>query len=885
MRDALLPNEGPPEHERWQKQGVTNPDENYKSLPGSGLPSTGQAAVDDEEELPTADKLFAIAKAADDLSNKSDLTKRRAAHARSWRAFHNEHPDGSRYRHENYANRSKLFFPKTHSAVIDNCVAFAQALFSTNDVVSVTAERAADPRQSASAAVIQAVLNIRLDRTSHKSGIPWFHLSVAACQEAQVVGVTISKQYWQYEYLTDVFEVPVDPMRPDPVVVGMDGQPVQKISKKRVLYDRFIIEPHAAENVIVDTAAPFYEVIQGGAFLIVKHPMHVGDVRTMMKPGRQRMGGGTWFNVSDDVLLGLARDYNNAAVRIARDKGSDRYSSQNSARLNDLQIVWVHENFVRHNGRDYQFWSLGTQRLLSEPIETIEAYPALHGERPYVMGLAAIEPHNALPMSPVELWRPLQDATNDIGNLGIDTIRQTISPIKKVVRGRKVDLKQLRRMGPDATVMVQEADDVTFETMPNNAEAAFAQLDRLAVYQDELSGKFSTSSVQSNRNLNETVGGMKLLSGAATGKTEFNLRVFVETWAEPVIRHCVWNIQYYETDERLLALAGDKAKLTQKYPGADPLEMDLLECEATVRVNLGIGAADPMQRMTKLGGGLKMLEDMAATGVFAGQVTAKAKEIFDEVLGLCGYPESERFFDFKTPEEASQNQPPSAEELKAKEIELKGQQLQADAADKQANTELKKQELAQRDAEFHAGLRTTALDHHAQMTQQDMEARRIALEHFHQQQQGDREDQRSQQDFGLRQQESAQAAQSAQQDFGLRQQESQQAAEAGQQDLQLRAQDQQGKQAVAQEGLRQQGEAQQQQGQIAQTDQIMQFLQMMADNMQKIADRQAQQEEAIASREAEQTTLIKQLSAQKEIAKQRVRQGMQRSAAKPKSGA
>lgn len=866
MRDQLLPNEGGPEHERWAKPGATNPDEAYQSQAGSA----GLMGDDGEEEdLPTADKLFAIAKAADNLSKESIMNKRREAQERSWKAFHNEHPAGSRYRHDNYANRSRLFFPKTHSSVIKNAVSFAQALFSTNDVVSVTAERAADPRQSASAMVIQADLNIRLDRTSHKSGIPWFWIAMSACIEAQVAGVTFSKQYWEYEFLTDTFEVDADPNNPDPVVIDMQGNPVQQTKKKRVLRDRFVVEPHAAENIVVDMAAPFYDVVQSGAFFIAKIPMHVGDVKTMIKPGRQRMGGGNWFNVSDDVLAGMARDYNNASVRIARDKGSDRFAQQNNARLNDMQIVWVHENFVRYGGRDYQFWSLGTQRLLSEPIEVIEAYPAHHGERPYVMGIAAIEPHNALPMAPVESWRPLQDAHNDIGNLGIDTIRQTVSPIKKVVRGHNVDLKQLRRMGPDATIMVREPDDVTFEAMPSNAEAAFAQLDRLSVMQDELSGNFSTSAVQSNRNLNETVGGMKMLAGSASGKTEYDLRIIIETWAEPVIRHCVWLIQYYETDERMLALAGEKAKLDQKYQGADPLTMDLLETEATVRVNLGIGAADPMQRMQKLGGGLKMLEEMAATGIFAGQVTAKAKEIFDEVMGLCGYREAERFFEFKSPEEAAQGQPPSEGELKAKELD-------ANIQDKQAQTELKKgelalkgQELQQKDQQFQVETRKAALEHHAQQQQsdaavasqqQDMALRAHQAQQDHAASEQDRtlKAHQAAQDMLLRQQEGEQAAQSGQQDMALRAEDQQHQHQMGQADLGLRAQDQQGKQQVAEEGLRQQGQA-------TQADQVMRMLEMIASNLQQVEDRQSQQE-----------ALLQQLAAKKDEMKMRVKQGMQR---------
>jgi hypothetical protein len=48
--------------------------------------------------------------------------------------------------------------------------------------------------------------------------------------------------------------------------------------RRTVLRERPVIEPHAPENVIVDMAAPWWDVVQEGAFLIVKIPMHVGDV-------------------------------------------------------------------------------------------------------------------------------------------------------------------------------------------------------------------------------------------------------------------------------------------------------------------------------------------------------------------------------------------------------------------------------------------------------------------------------------------------------------------------------------------------------------------------------------------------------------------------------
>lgn len=663
-----------------------------------------QPPVGADEEAPTPDQLMAYARAAVQLATQGDLSKRRAAMTKSWNSYNNQHSPGSRYKHENYSARSKLFVPKTRASVQKNLTAFATALFATNDVVSITAQREADPRQQASADVLKADLNLRLDRTSHKSGIPWFWISMAGCIDAQVSGVVISKQYWEYEYVLDTVQVDQQPAN----VVDMAGAPVQSAQKKRVLRDRPQIDLQPPENVIVDMAAPFWSVIQDGSFLVVKIPMHVGDIKTMMKEGRQHMGGGAWYAIPDDVLGRAASDYSNTQVRTARDKGSDRYSAQNNAKVNDLHIVWVHENFVRFGGRDYQFWSLGTEKLLSKPIETVDAYPAHHGERPYVMGVGAIEPHNALPMSLVESIQPLQDEANDTRNLALDSIKQSISPIAKVKRGQKVDLRQLRKRGPDATIMVNDKDDVTFDIAPVNAAVAFEQMDRINVEMDELAGSFSTSSVQSNRNLNETVGGMKLMSGSAGGKTEFDLRVMVETWVEPAIRHVVWLIQFYESDDRLLAIAGDKAKLFQKY-GIDKVDDDLLSEEVTVRVNVGIGSADPMQRLQKFFGSLSTLGEIAQ--FMPGQVIPKGKEIFDEAMGLTGYPEAERFFEFKSPEQAMQNAPPSDAEINMKKV-------QADTQNQQAQTDLKRQELELKKQEMDQSARQFVLGRHDQQQQQ-----------------------------------------------------------------------------------------------------------------------------------------------------------------------
>src|ERR1700732_4299810 len=98
----------------------------------------------------------------------------RRAWSRSYRAFHNEHFVGSKYGHRDWANRSKIFRPKTRPAVRKDGAAVAASLFGTVDAITCSAGDEADPSQRAAAALMQELINYRTDRTSGRAAIPWF---------------------------------------------------------------------------------------------------------------------------------------------------------------------------------------------------------------------------------------------------------------------------------------------------------------------------------------------------------------------------------------------------------------------------------------------------------------------------------------------------------------------------------------------------------------------------------------------------------------------------------------------------------------------------------------------------------------------------------------
>lgn len=602
---------------------------------------------------------------------------------RALRAMHNKHSTRSKYLAKLYENRTKLFRPKTRSAVRKNLTSAANALFSTADVVSVKAEHDSDPVKNASAAVWNEVLNYRLDRTSTKAGIPWFLIAIGSNLDAQAHGICISKVLWEYQAVPKTRTVEEREPLMDELgmpVMGEDGQPAMIVREleeeyEKVVKDRPMVDLIPPENVMLDETAPWYDPAQLSAWFTARYPMTLNEARAMLaNPGK---ADSAWLDVPDDVLTSAAEEYDAKGVRLARQRGGhDRYERR-SGPTRDHDVVWMHENFIRFDGADYHFWSVGTVAYASKIRPTEEAYPEQFGARPYVYGYGSIESHTIYPMSAVESWQPLQQEANDIVNLQLDVMKQWAAPIAKVRQGRMFDWNSLQRRGAGGIdVIVKEADDVTFDRPPEIGPSTYANSDRINVDMDDLSGTFSQGSVSTNRNMNETVGGMRLLSGSANSVTEFDLRVWVETWVEPVLRQVVRCCQHYETDQLILSIAGERAKLVERY-GVNELTDDDLMHEASVSVNVGIGAADPMQRLQKLGMGTQMI-GMAAP-FFDKKKKISAEEFIKEIMGAIGYNDGMRFF---VDDEGGDTPPEMMVEMMKLELEKGKMQL-----DEQMNTE------------------------------------------------------------------------------------------------------------------------------------------------------------------------------------------------------
>lgn len=575
----------------------------------------------------------------------------RKSWAQAFRAMHNEHFSGSKYTTNDYKARSKIFRPKTRSAVRKDQAAVVASLFGNIDAINCIPGDEANPMQRGAASVMEQLVNYRTDRTSGRAALPWFAVAIGARQDALTTGVCISKQSWKLDLRKER-------------VTEMDPTTGQKVVRDvyRPEIDRPDSQLIPPENVDLDPAADWTDPIQSSAYVLIKWPMQLDEVRT-----KQKNPLNPWNEVEESILYSASEDVamDVSALRTAREGNSDRYKQSQGQHF---RIVWITEVYMRVGGTDYTFLSIGDKAFLTDPKPTREVYPEQDGERPLVMGYGSIEAHRVFPMSPVESWQPMQMEINDLVNLSLDILKQNAMPVSKVRRGRQIDLDQVRRRASGSSIMVSQPDDVTWEKVPDVPQSMPMVMRDIELEMDDLAGQFNAQSVEHNNAVSRTLGGLKLVSGSANAVQEMDIRVWIETWCNATLAQLVRLEQWYEHDPIVLGLCGARAKLFQKH-GVQQIDDDLLSQEVTIRVNVGLGAGDPAARLQRfqMAAQTAMPVLQQSKKFQTGELEIDEMAVMEEVFGAAGYRDGGRRF-------IRQGQPSQGDPL----MDLKAQKLQSD---------------------------------------------------------------------------------------------------------------------------------------------------------------------------------------------------------------
>lgn len=522
----------------------------------------------------------------------------------SIRAFNNQHPSSSKYNSDLFKKRSNLFRPKTRAIIRKNEAAAAAAYFSNLELLSITPLNESIKEERISADVMEQVLRYRLTKS-----IPWFLIMMGGIQDAQVQGASIAHIYWRFSERYDE----------KGLVTSKEDTPV--------------VDLVPIENMRIDPSASWLDPIGTSPYLIHLIPMYWCDVKDRMRfpdPKGQR-----WKEYSASAAFARSgiSDESTRQTRL----GYQQDPATEKRDVSDYDIVWVHRHIHRWNGEDWEFYTLASERLLTKPARLSDT--VWHGERPYVMGRAIVETHKPMPSSLPMLLKGLQEEANDVQNQRSDNVKFVLNKAYLVKRGKNVDLASLVRNVPGRITLVDDPEkDVQEMNWPDVTQSAYLEQDRIDGDFNDIAGNFSPLQVNTARTPRESSNTMKMLQSPSNMLTEYMLKTFTETFVAPVLLQIMKLEQHYETDTVVLALAGEKAKVAQRY-GVNQVTDALLERELTLSVHVGMGATDPTQKLQRFVYAVMNFAQIARSQ----PPGLDLKEIAKEMFGLTGYQDGSRF--------------------------------------------------------------------------------------------------------------------------------------------------------------------------------------------------------------------------------------------------
>lgn len=554
------------------------------------LPAEAQEGQESATAAPAKNYLQLAQQAFEGSTSYLD-TNYRTQWEKNLRQFRSMHPTNSRYLTDAWKTKNKFFRPKTRAAVRKAEAALAAALFSTSDVVDISAIDDNDDLQQASAALWKEAMNYRL-----KKSVPWFLTVLGAFQDGNVMGAVVSHQDWNEA-----------DDRPD-----VDIRPL--------------------ENIRIDPGARWTDPINTSPYVIDMIAMYVHEVKDRKD----------WVQPTSDSEY-LTAKCNLDSTRLVREGNRTDPKEGANTGITDFDLVWVHRNILRDGGQDVVYYTLGTQHMLSkEPVPLKEAYPWLRRrKRPYTMGVCVVETHRMMPSAPVELAAPVQSEINTLVNQRRDNVDLVLNKRYFIRRGAQVDVRSLvRGSAGSATMMNDTEKDVKALEWNDVTGSAYQEEDRLNLDHDDLMGTFSGSSVASNRRLNETVGGMNLLSTEMNEIGDYTIKAFIETWLELTLEQVLWLEQHYETDEMILALAGRRAKLVEKF-GIEVIDDQLLRQDVMLEINVGMGQTNPANAVERFMAAIGRLRETFGEDRVSREL--KFEAVTSELFGKLGYKDGSRF--------------------------------------------------------------------------------------------------------------------------------------------------------------------------------------------------------------------------------------------------
>lgn len=568
----------------------------------------------------------------------------------SLRYFDSRHASDSKYYKDAYKHRHKHFRPKSRSIARRIEALVASAFFSNEQLINVEPQNPSDPMSAATATMVQALMDYRL-----RKSIPWFLALTGAMQDAIKTGVCVSYNYWCYRSkpATRTVQVPVaNPFTGGPLLDPMTGMPIMEDRQEqyeKVLEDKPKIELFPVEYLRISPNAKWDDPINSSPYVGRMVPMNVADIRARMTTADQ--SGRKWRDFSDSEIKakGQLKDRDSTAQTRLTGRQDPK---EDHTEVSDYEIAWAIEWFIERDGEKYVYWTLGSDTLLSDVLPLDDVY--LHGRVPITMGYCVLETHKPMPEGIIGIGAPTQRIINDNVNMRNDNVALVLSKQWAIRAGQQVDTSNLMYGVPGGVTAFQNPQtDVVPLEWNDVTSSAYQEQDRHNVDYDELVGNFSASSVMTGKNMSETVGGMEILGSGAATLSEYTVRLFTETWVLPTLSQLGMLEQFYETDQKILALVGEAAQDAYRLkhserneqggesPPLDEIIEALIEDDCMVTISVGMNATDPNRKLQRFLFACNQVAQFSSNMPSAANTSEMAKEVF-RILGLG---DGSRFWD------------------------------------------------------------------------------------------------------------------------------------------------------------------------------------------------------------------------------------------------
>lgn len=547
------------------------------------------------------------------------------------------HPAGSKYHTDTYRHRSKIFRPKMRTAERENEAAVAEAMFSNREFLSVTSANQDDDAGVAGADLVQEIVKARLE----EQFTTWYKTVCGAVHDAWSQMCIISAQEWVVdEMLIPQANGPIDEQ----------GAPSFRSVVKK---DEPSIRLIPSEYIRFDPASNWLDPLNSSPYLIELIPMHISDVLHRMMHTNVSQSIQPWIYIEPEVMRSATKPRFESTSRARDGNRTDGKNDGVTRELIEHEIVWVHVNIERDMyGRDMIWHTIGTDFKLTDPVPLYELMPHLKpGERQYVMGHGVIEPHRSYPPAMTQLAEGLQQAANEIQNSRFDNVRLAMNRRFRIRRNANVDLKAMRESVPGGAYEVDDPlTDVVEEAVSDVTGSAYEEATRLQLDMDDLTGSFNQGSVAGSRGLGDTVGGMNLAREKSSSTEGFQTRTIIYTWAQPALDQYTRMIQFYESDENIMALAGRRAKKYQKFLKLLELSPDSLPSHELLTIHMSIHVSvahgDPQTRARNLFEATEAGKDLPGVAPIL-----KGREIMKELYSAAGFDNGDRFLEETDTEE------------------------------------------------------------------------------------------------------------------------------------------------------------------------------------------------------------------------------------------